>query len=87
MIAVSTATPTEPSTSQQATEDLSTKAMTTIITNQSTNDSTTKIPEEGKGTWIILVAALPILGGLIFLVALAVWYNRRKKAKVRFNQH
>jgi len=59
-----------------------TSLCTSISTTQQSTEATTSAKDDSKDeSWIILVAALPIIGGLIFLVALGVWYNRRNKAK------
>ena len=69
-----------------STSSLSTSVPTTQkSTEHLSTDATTSDYDDSKDeSWIILVAALPIIGGLIFLVALGFWYNRRKKAQVMF---
>ena len=62
---------------EQSTLNLS---IDTTTKKESSSDASNQVTE----TWVILVAAIPIFGGLIFLVGLAVWYNRRKRAKVWF---
>ena len=91
MISDSTTSLSQPTTT--VTKQTTNKS-TPYLTEQSTEnssventseDESTGIPEDSKDkTWVILVAVLPIFAGLIFLIGLAVWYNRRKKAKVRF---
>ena len=69
---------------------------TTHLPEQSTRNLSVEVlneleppgnPEDSKdNSWVILVAVLPIVGGLIFLIGIAVWYNRRKVAKVRLHR-
>ena len=91
MISDSTTSLSQPTTTvTKQTTNKSTPYLTEQSTENSSAENTSKddatgIPEDSKDkTWVILVAVLPIFAGLIFLIGLAVWYNRRKKAKVRF---
>ena len=72
--------PTRKSTNELTEQSTQNLSIDTTTKEESSSDASNQVTE----TWVILVAAIPIFGGLIFLVGLAVWYNRRKRAKVGF---
>ena len=72
--------PTRKSTNELTEKSTQNLSIDTTTKKESSPNASNQVTE----TWVILVAAIPIFGGLIFLVGLSVWYNRRKRAKVGF---